>query len=256
LSQREVKPLPPLKRRWAGRDGQRLAREVVLCLLTGTKLDGLGLGQHGGRTDLRGLWLASARGLPGPRLAGGLEGVPAAAGVTWSGLDLSGATFRLDLEAAVVVNSLFDRVGWQGWRVSRSALQDCSFAGADLRDASFDHGNTGLPGDAAAQEPTSYLRCSFARTRTGPYASWGQAHFNNCEFDSTKFTSPHWFRGAELTDCTFRGQFRDVIFGLPNPGDQQAPRISGVDVRDATFEDLTLMIHRGTGLIRAGNGNP
>jgi uncharacterized protein YjbI with pentapeptide repeats len=139
-------------------------------------------------------------------------------------------------------------------RVSRSVLRDCSFAGADLRDASFDYGNRGLPGDGVTQDPTAYLRRAFTRTRTGPYASWGRALFDSCEFDSTRFTSPQWFQGAELIDCTFRGRFRDVIFGWSTSGDQPAPRISGVDVRDATFEDLTLMVHRGSGLVSADDG--
>jgi hypothetical protein len=62
LSQRDVKPLPPLKQRWAGSAGQGLAREAVLRLLTGSQLDSLAFGEHRGRTDLRGLWLASPRG--------------------------------------------------------------------------------------------------------------------------------------------------------------------------------------------------
>jgi uncharacterized protein YjbI with pentapeptide repeats len=251
MTQRDAKPLPAIKHRWAGTEGQGLAREAVLRLLTGSKLDGLAWGQHQGRTDLRGIWLASARDLPGPRLAGALEGVPAASGVAWSGLDLSEPTFRIDLQDADVTDTVFDGVRWQGWRVRSSIIKGCSFTGADLRDAKFDDGNGGLPRDAVPYGPTTYQRCDFTKTRTGPYAGWGRAVFDHCTFSSTQFTSPQWFQGAELLSCAFRGQFREVIFGWAAPGDQPAPRISSVDVRDAIFKDRTLKVHRGSGLIEA-----
>jgi uncharacterized protein YjbI with pentapeptide repeats len=246
---RGARKLPLVKERWSGSNGQALAREVITRLLTGDKLDDLHLGRYRGRTDLRGLWLVSSRGLPGPRLAGQLEGVPAADGVTWSGLDLSSSTFRIDLQGSTVVNTALDRVGWQGWVVSRSVLQDCSFTSADLRDASFDHGNGYLPSDPVRQQPAEYLRCAFTRTRTGPYASWGRAIFDHCEFSSTQFTSPQWFHGAELIGCRFRGEFRDVIFGWAKPGHEPAPRVEAVDVREATFTAVSLLVHRGSGLL-------
>jgi uncharacterized protein YjbI with pentapeptide repeats len=250
MTQRDEKPLPAIKQRWAGPEGQSLAGEAVLRLLKGQKLDDLALGQHRGRTDLRGLWLASARGLPGPRLAGQLESVPAAGGVEWSGLDLSGSTFRIDLHDARVSDSAFDRVGWQGWRVRSSTIQSCSFTGADLRDARFDDGNGRLPGDAVIYDPTTYQRCDFTKTRTGPYAAWGRAVFDRCMFSSTQFTSPQWFHGAELINCTFEGQFREVILGWAKPGTGPPPRIDNVYVQNASFQNLTLMTHQGSGLVR------
>jgi hypothetical protein len=249
MTQRDAKALPAIKQRWAGAEGQSLAREAVLRLLTGSELDGLVLGQHKGRIDLRGLWLASARGLPGPRLAGELEGVPAAYGVAWSGLDLSGSTFRIDLQDAEVTDTVFDRVGWQGWRVRSSTVQGCSFTGADLRDARFDDGNGRLPGDAVIYKPTTYLQCDFTKTRTGPYVGWGRAVFDHCMFSSTQFTSPQWFYGAELISCTFQGQFREVILGWAKAGTEPPPRIDNVDVRNATFQDIALLTHQGSGLV-------
>jgi hypothetical protein len=248
--------LRALRQRWSGQDGQDLARSAVVRLLVGDSLDDLPLGLYRGRVDLRGLWLASARGLPGPRLAGDLEGVPAADGGMWTDLDLSHATFRLDLAAATVTNVLFDRVAWQGWRVRDSQLADCSFRAADLRDSNFDVGNAPLPDQQKQQPASRYQRCDFTRTRTGPYVSWGRAVFEECVFDSTKFGSPNWFYGAELKKCRFRGEFRDVSFGWPNPGSEPAPVLDSVDAREATFGSLGIYAHRGSGLILPKTATP
>ena len=237
-----------LRQRWSGHDGQQLARSAIIRLLAGDPLGELPLAQHDGRVDLRALWLVSARGLPGPRLTGDLEGVPAADGGAWADLDLSYATFRIDLAGMTVTNVLFDRAGWQGWRVKASRLTDCSFRAADLRDSQFDLANGPLPGQHAHQPASCYRRCNFTRTRTGPYANWGRAVFEDCLFDSTRFTSPNWFYGAELKRCIFRGQFRDVCFGWPNPGSEPAPLLESVDVREATFGSLGIYAHRGSGL--------
>lgn len=188
-------------------------------------------------------------GCPGPRLAGDLEGVPAADGGVWTDIDLSHATFRIDLAGMTATNVLFDRVGWQGWRVRASTLAGCSFRAADLRDGSFDAGNDPLPSQRKQQPASRYQRCDFTKTRTGRYVSWGRAVFEKCLFDSTRFASPNWFYGAELTKCIFRGAFRDVCFGWPSPGHEPAPLLDFVDVREATFESLGIYAFRGSGLI-------
>lgn len=41
--------------RWRSAEGEAVAGEVVARLVRGRPLDGLGLGEHEGRTDLRGL---------------------------------------------------------------------------------------------------------------------------------------------------------------------------------------------------------
>jgi hypothetical protein len=236
-----------LRQRWSGKTGQDLARSIITRLLTGDSLDGLPLESVEDRVDLRGLWLASSRGLPGPRLAGDLEGVPAATNGTWSDLDLSYGTFRMDLTGMTVRNVRFDRVGWQNWRVRASRLTGCSFRAADLRDSHFDDGNGRLASEAVLHPVSRYDDCDFTRTRTGHYASWGRAVFEDCLFDSTKLGSPNWFYGAQLRRCTFRGEFRDVCFGWPVTHDEPAPWLD-IDTTDATFSSLGIYAHRGPGI--------
>lgn len=236
-----------LRQRWSGKGGQDVARSAICRLLTGESLDGLPLERHEGRIDLRGLWLVSSRGLPGLRLAGELEGVPAADSGIWADLDFSYATFRIDLAGTTVTNVLFNHVGWQGWRVKASRLTDCSFRAADLRGSSFDGANGRLASDPLRHASSYYQRCDFTRTRTGQRGTWGRAVFEECVFGSTKFESPNWFYGAELRRCIFRGEFREVCFGWGVPADQPAPWLE-VDARDATFYSLGIYVHRGPGV--------
>jgi hypothetical protein len=153
-----------------------LARSAVVRLLAGDPLHDLPLARHNGRVDLRALWLVSARGLPGPRLAGDLEGVPAADGGAWADLDLSYATFRLDLAGMTVTNVLFDRADWQGSRVKASSLTDCSFLAADLRDSQFDLADTGATTVGLTQAPTATIGWRGPRLHRGAgrwcVASW------------------------------------------------------------------------------------
>ena len=110
--------------------------------------------------------------------------MPAADSGTWADLDLSHATFRMDLTGMTVTNVRFDRVGWQNWIVRASWLTDCSFKAADLRDSRFDDGNGRLASEPVLYPASRYERCDFTRTRTGHYASWGRAVFEDCLFDA------------------------------------------------------------------------
>jgi uncharacterized protein YjbI with pentapeptide repeats len=174
--------------------------------------------------------------------------VPAADSGTWADLDLSHATFRMDLTGMTVTNVRFDRVGWQNWIVRASWLTDCSFKAADLRDSRFDDGNGRLASEPVLYPASRYERCDFTRTRTGHYASWGRAVFEDCLFDSTKLGSPNWFYGASFKRCTFSGEYRDVCFGWRVPGDEPAPWVE-VDAREASFYSLGIYSHRGPGVI-------
>ena len=99
-----------LKNRWSG-ERQQVARVVVERLILGGSLEELDLDRVTGRLDLRGLWLARTRGLPGLP-SDPLATVPTAEGVTWRDLDLSGSTFRIDLRNAALSNIAFDSAGW------------------------------------------------------------------------------------------------------------------------------------------------
>lgn len=234
-----------LKDRWRG-GGQEQARAAVERLLTGAPTDGLGLGEVDGRVDLRGLWLGNTKGLPG--LSGRrLATTPTASGVSWSDLDLSRSTLRVDLDRATVDNVRFDRAGWQDWHVQSSVFRDCSFAGADLRDTKFDGGNPGLQDRRVPFTPSRYVRCDFTRTRTGPYGSFGRATLEECLFRDTAFPSPMWFGGADLHRCVFSGRFRTVCFGWTGRFRGRAPWLDA-DMSEAEFESLELYSHSGPGV--------
>ena len=83
---------PPAGARNALGRGVAVEQELVCAdACTGRTVD---LERVAGRLDLRGLWLARTRGLPGLP-ADPLATVPTAEGVTWRDLDLSGSTFRI-----------------------------------------------------------------------------------------------------------------------------------------------------------------
>ncbi len=234
-----------LKDRWRG-SGQAQARAAVKALVTGAPIGALGLDTVDGRTDLRGLWLGSSRGLPG--IAGDELGTtPTALGVTWSDLDLSHATIRIDVTDAVLDNVRLDSVGWPDWRVTSSTVRRCSFTRANLNDTSFDGFNEGLQGGALRFRPSAYEDCTFTRTKIGPYGDFGRAHLTRCTFDSTAFPAQMWFRGAHLVDCRMTGRFRAVCFGWTGPYDETPPWLD-VSVAGATFESLEVAAVSGPGV--------
>lgn len=241
--------LSELRARWSDSDRHDLVKDAVNALLAGESLDSLPIGRHRGRFDLRASWLVSTRGVNDPNLTGRLGAVPTLRNVTIANIDFTGSTARLDLDACRIINCVLDRVGWQGWSVRRSHIEDCSFVRADLRDSSFDAGNdVQTPAGRSWDDPAArsvYRRCDFTRTRTGPYVGWGNALFDDCLFADTAFSNyvgPQFF-GASFTACTFTGNYKSLEFGYPReptglPG-PFIPAVRNVDFRRASIEYLT-----------------
>jgi uncharacterized protein YjbI with pentapeptide repeats len=244
--------LGELRARWSDSDRRDLVKDAVNALLAGDSLDSLPIGRHHGRFDLRASWLVSTRGVSDPTLAGRLGAVPTLRNKTIADIDFTASTARLNLDGCVMANCVLDRVGWQGWSVHRSQIEDCSFVRADLRDSHFDAGNDvtvlEVPGGRSWQDHgarTAYRRCNFTRTRTGPYVGWGNALFDDCLFADTAFSNyagPQ-FRGASFTGCTFTGHYKSLEFGygrqptgLPEP---LKPAVRNVDFHRASIDYLT-----------------
>lgn len=160
--------LPVVRARWRGAAARETAREAVLRLVTGGDLTGLGLGRVRGRIDLRGLWLASLRGIPRDP---GQPDHAVASDVVWQDVDLSSGTVPIDLVRCSLSNVCLDRAQWTWWRAGQRALDDCTFD----------------------------------RTRIGRDASWGRATFEDCRFVATDLPNPFWIRGANLIRCRFEG---------------------------------------------------
>jgi uncharacterized protein YjbI with pentapeptide repeats len=241
--------LRELRIRWSDSDCRDLVKDAINVLLAGDSLVNLPIGRHRGRFDLRASWLVSTRGVNDPTLAGRLGAVPTLRNATIADIDFTASTARLNLEGCVMTNCVLDRVGWQGWSVRRSLIEDCSFARADLRDSHFDAGNdiqtpAGRCWDDHG-ERSIYRHCDFTRTRTGPYVGWGNALFEDCMFADTAFSNyagPQ-FLGASFTGCTFTGHYKSLEFGyrrkpagLP---DSFKPVVRYVDFRRASIEYLT-----------------
>jgi uncharacterized protein YjbI with pentapeptide repeats len=132
-----------------------------------------------------------------------------------------------------------------------SRFTGCSFARADLRGGNSDGWNDGLQDRPLRAAVSRFEDCIFSRTRTGQYGTFGRAVFERCTFTDTDFPEPVWFRGANLIDCSFRGQFRTVCFGWTGPIHEPLPVLDRVDVREARFESLEVYGVRGSGLITA-----
>jgi uncharacterized protein YjbI with pentapeptide repeats len=242
--------LRELRARWSDPDRRDLVKDAVNALLAGDSLDSLPIGRHEGRFDLRASWLVSTRGVNDPTLAGRLGAVPTLRNVTIADIDFTASTARLNLDGCAMSNCVLDQVGWQGWSVCRSHMEDCSFARADLRDSHFDAGNdlktpTGSGWDEHGVRSV-YRRCDFTRTRTGPYVGWGSALFEDCLFADTAFSNyaggPQFF-GASFIACVFTGSYKSLEFGyrrepvgLPEP---LKPAVRNVDFRRAAIEYLT-----------------
>ena len=143
-----------LSARWRTEAGEALSAEVVARLLAGKSLSGLDLGQHDGRTDLRGLLVPQPHRLRRYEREGWfLEELSDRVHFKKAelvSLDLSGALLdNLRFWDCNIDNCRFDRARCQHFGLLRTEVVDCSFVGADLRQAALgawsDGGNVYRP---------------------------------------------------------------------------------------------------------------
>jgi uncharacterized protein YjbI with pentapeptide repeats len=111
--------------RWKEGEGPALAEEVVSRLGRGAPLDGIGIGLHEGRADLRGL-LRSATGVS--RTAG-VDADSILTDVTLQGLDLSGAVLpHLRFRNCRIVDCRFERARFDDLRIWGTEVISASFS--------------------------------------------------------------------------------------------------------------------------------
>ena len=132
--------LRPLAERWRSGEGVALAEEVIARLVAGRDLDGLGLGVHEGRVDLRCIQAPIPRRLERFEALGWfveeLGDLVSFRGIRLANLDLSGAQLpSLRFHDVVIDDCQFDSAMCRDWRLWSSQVLDCSFIKADLRDA-------------------------------------------------------------------------------------------------------------------------
>jgi uncharacterized protein YjbI with pentapeptide repeats len=214
---------------------------VIACLIAGKPLKPLGVGEHDGRIDLRGLPAAptpiGSRTKAGRFNVQSVRGRVSITGVRLAALDLSGAL--LDgwrLRDTQIRDCRFDAATCRQWVLWDSLVEDATFDSADLRDSSL--------GTAPYSYNVRWSRVSYrgADLRSA-HASCGT--FDGCSFDNARFGDTD-FRQCTFTKCHFEGPMvgvrfdgRDLSPDYPAPPDMEAD-FSGAYFSNVEFDGFAL----------------
>jgi uncharacterized protein YjbI with pentapeptide repeats len=225
----------PLRERWLSHAGEGLAAEVTARLVAGRSLDGLDLGVHEGRVDLRLLALPIPQRLE--RYAADrwfveeLHGHLIFRGQNLVDLDLTGAQMQgLRFFDAEIVNCRLDR-GWcQDWRLWNTSVRSSTFVRADLRGSVLGSWHNGL------RNRWSDVDLSSADLRGVVSDS---AVYDGCDFSRAKLGGLR-FAQCTLTDCRFAGHLRGVVFdGRSIEGHAVPEPLRRVDFSETVFTDVS-----------------
>ena len=231
-----------LAARWRTPEGERLAQDVFGRLLAGKPLTDLGLGEHDGRIDLRGIVAPAPEHLEAfekqgwvVRELGGLLKFERAKFVN---LDFSGGrleSFRFF--NTTITNCRFDEARCQDWRLWAVDVTDTSFVGADLRKAVLGAWYEGR-GD-------SYQRVNFSRANLRSIVC-PAAIFVDCDFGEAQLAKVD-FQSSSFIRCRFAGLLREVMFydhgfktGKPDPNPMEDVDFSEAELRMVEFRHLDL----------------
>jgi uncharacterized protein YjbI with pentapeptide repeats len=226
-----------LRKRWTTADGDVLAGGVFARLIAGRPLDDLALPRHEGLVDLRYL--------PGPiparlrrfaaagRFVEELSDTVTLRKARLVGLDLSCADLRsFRFHDSILEGCRIDKANCRDWRLWGTTVRDCSFVGADLRDAAV-----GTWVDGRRNE---WQRVRFDGADFRVAASQG-AVFLDCDFSSANLAKVK-FEQCDLERCVFAGRLREVVFDGREIGGRPASRpMVDVDFRNAHFSDVEFM---------------
>lgn len=203
-----------LRRRWRTDTGRQLAHIVQRRIRDGDRLDGLGLGQVDGRTDLRGVvFTADITRFPGVRL---------------HGIDFSKASLAvLHLVDCAIENCVFDAADCQFWNFQRSSVADCSFVEADLRRSRL--------GEWSEGKGNTFARTNFTSAKM-QWCSTSAATYTDCNFSYAALNKVNFWQSS-LIRCTFAGPLREVIFDGRHLGEAKPDvnPMEDVDFTDAVF---------------------
>jgi uncharacterized protein YjbI with pentapeptide repeats len=227
--------------RWRTPVGQALAEEAVARLVAGRGLDGLGLGWHDGRVDLRGLPAPIPSRLRRFESRGWfvevLGNLITFRGARLLGLDLSGAQLQsLRFFGCQITDCRLDGANCQDWRLWDTEVADCGFSRASLRDA--------VVGTWHEGRRNAWRRVDFTRTDFRVVEPL-EAVFEDCDFSGAKIVGVD-FSQCAFARCRFAGSLNRVLFdGRELPGRPAPPPMSKVDFAAAVFRDVEF---RGFGL--------
>jgi len=231
-----------LAARWTTPKGERLTLEVFGRLLTGESLTELGLGEHDGRIDLRGI------AAPAPDRLGafdkkgwvvqGLSALLTLDRAQLLNLDFSGArleSFRFF--NTTISNCSFDEARCQDWRLWGVDVTDTSFLGADLRRA--------VLGAWYQSRGDFYQRVKFSRANLRSIVC-PAASFVDCDFADAQLAKVD-FQSTNFVRCRFAGTLREVMFydhgfktGKPDPNRMEDVDFSEAELRMVEFRHLNL----------------
>jgi uncharacterized protein YjbI with pentapeptide repeats len=196
-----------LRKRWRGEEGRERSEEAVARLLAGERLDGLGLGEHEGRIDLRGLTT------PPPERLRRFEKFGIFFEELGDMIELRDARLEgLDLSAAVLDYLRFFRTGISDCRFEDARCQrlglwavdvtDTSFQGADLRRSAL--------GPWFEGRGNVYRNVDFSRADMRDIGS-SHATYIDCDLSHARLDEVE-FGGSSFVRCRFAGVLRDVLF--------------------------------------------
>jgi len=195
-----------LQQRWLTGDGQRLASEVLTRLRKRKSLDRLGLGEHEGRLDVRGLPAPEV--VKGREIAFGsnlvgteLRGIVRLDEVRLQGLDFSASQLPfLQIADSELTDCKFEEIQFEDVRLWGVKFEQGSFAGADLREAML----------GSERSPCSFVGTSFHRTDLRRAFATGSS-FEECDFSRARIAKSD-YHAVAFKRCKFAGEINDVRF--------------------------------------------
>lgn len=230
------------RRRWDSPEGVLLAAEVLARLKSARPLGDLGLGEIGGRVDLRGFPIPPPRPVSRDDITKARTGdlahsafirkaeMTGLTGVSLRGLDLSGAILDgLTVRNCVVEDCVLDEVSGRELTFVQSRVLGVSLRGADLAEGGLGTLRAGRCGE--------YDRVDFtgADLRVGKVTAW----FRDCDFSGARLDMVRFIR-CGLVRCRFSGIVEDVLFrgGSADDGGGAPDRSESVDMRGAIFRNV------------------
>jgi uncharacterized protein YjbI with pentapeptide repeats len=231
-----------LTNRWKSRDREQLVEEVFSRLRGGKPLADLGLGEHQGRIDLRGIPAPRPEVLNASSKAGWvvqeMGGLLKFEDVRLEDLDLSHAHLEgFRLTRAAISNCRFDQAGCQNWRLWACDVTASTFIGTDLRKAVLGAWHEG--------RGSIYRKVDFSganlRLIVCPAATFVDCDFGNAQLAKVDFQSSSFVR------CRFAGLLREVMFydhgfktGKPDANQMEDVDFSEAELRMVEFRHLDL----------------
>lgn len=226
-----------LRERWASESGRELARQVIECLLRGRSLEGLAVGVHEGRVDLRGLpasdshmvdYFMTERGWFVEQLGGLVE----FRGRRLEGLDLSGARLEhVRFFDSELVDCRIDGAACRDWRMWNTRVLRCSFVGADMQQGALGTWHEGR------RNEWLYVNLRAADLR---HAHARGALFEDCDFSRAELE--HFvFMECTLRRTRFAGLLSNVLLDGRPLSDAPAPSMTDVDLSEARLSEVEFM---------------